>query len=82
MIDEPAGHKTPKLLNRDLLPSIIYSTVRRDCKKPPQVLSALQAGYCAVNTASSRRFHDEKEDGKALAEASMCQAVPREGILV
>ncbi|KAK0641780.1 NADP-dependent oxidoreductase domain-containing protein, partial [Cercophora newfieldiana] len=48
------------------IPLLIYGTARRHGKTPPEVHMALQAGYRAIDTAGSRRFHLEPQDGEAI----------------
>ncbi|KAK0628902.1 NADP-dependent oxidoreductase domain-containing protein [Bombardia bombarda] len=56
------------LLNGSPIPQILYGTARREGKSPPDVLAALRLGYRGLDTASSRHFHQEEQDGKALGE--------------
>ncbi|KAK0744940.1 NADP-dependent oxidoreductase domain-containing protein [Apiosordaria backusii] len=56
----------PTLQNGDHIPRILYGTARRKQKAPPDVYTALQTGYRGIDTASSRRFHQEDEDGRAI----------------
>ncbi|KAH6857103.1 NADP-dependent oxidoreductase domain-containing protein [Chaetomium sp. MPI-CAGE-AT-0009] len=60
--------QAPTLRNGNPIPQIIYGTARRKEKAAPDVRTALQLGYRAIDTASSRRFHHETEDGRALRE--------------
>jgi diketogulonate reductase-like aldo/keto reductase len=65
----PETSKTPTTFrNGEPIPPILYGTVRRDGKALPDVDAALELGYRGLDTASSRRFHQEPEDGKALHE--------------
>ncbi|KAK4244749.1 NADP-dependent oxidoreductase domain-containing protein [Corynascus novoguineensis] len=64
----PKESTTPTLRNGDPIPRIFYGTARRKGKAVPDVRTALQLGYRAIDTASSRRFHHEAEDGRALRE--------------
>lgn len=64
----PEESKAPTLRNGNPIPRIIYGTARRRGKAVPHVRTALELGYRAIDTASSRRFHHEAEDGRALRE--------------
>ncbi|RYP09343.1 hypothetical protein DL765_008489 [Monosporascus sp. GIB2] len=59
--------KIPTLLNGRPVPPLIYGTAHRNGKNPPDVREALERGYRAVDTASSRRYHREDEDGRAIS---------------
>ncbi|KAI4869539.1 NADP-dependent oxidoreductase domain-containing protein [Hypoxylon rubiginosum] len=59
---------TPVLLSGSPIPRIIYGTARREGKTLPNVLAALDTGYRAIDTATSRRFHHEAEDGQAITQ--------------
>ncbi|KAI6090468.1 NADP-dependent oxidoreductase domain-containing protein [Hypoxylon rubiginosum] len=60
------SQETPVLLNGSPIPRIIYGTARREGKELPDVPAALETGYRAIDTATSRRFHHEDEDGRAI----------------
>lgn len=58
----------PSLLDGSDIPSIIYGTARRKQLRPPEVRAALQLGYRAIDTASTRRLHNEALDGEAISQ--------------
>ncbi|KAI1378296.1 NADP-dependent oxidoreductase domain-containing protein [Hypoxylon crocopeplum] len=76
--------RAPVLLNGSLIPQIIYGTARREGKRLPNVLQALEVGYRAIDTATSRRFHHEDEDGQAIAQclAKDSGSVHRHDVLI
>lgn len=70
------------LLNGSPIPKILYGTTQRENKDPLKVLAALRAGYLGIDTASSRRFHLEDQDDKALSEYFSQPEARRDGVLV
>ncbi len=69
-------HNTPTLRNGDGSPLLFYGTARRQHKSPPDVVTALRLGYRAIDTAGSRRFHHEADDGRAVSEFLTSDGAP------
>lgn len=74
----------PTLLNGADIPFILYGTARREQKEAPDVPGALQRGYRALDTSSSRRFHNEAIDGQSIMEflTNSGNSTSREEILI
>ncbi|KAI0453556.1 NADP-dependent oxidoreductase domain-containing protein [Xylaria acuta] len=82
MNDERLRQKPPVLLSGAPIPRILYGTARRKQDRHSQVLAALQHGYCGIDTANSRLFHHEVEDGQALANFLLGNPTARGDIFI
>jgi diketogulonate reductase-like aldo/keto reductase len=56
----------PALRDGRPFPVLIYGTAKRKDKPAPNIQTALGLGYYAIDTSSSRRFHNDEEDGRAV----------------
>ncbi|KAJ2902101.1 hypothetical protein MKZ38_001010 [Zalerion maritima] len=84
MADSPLEREVPTLLNGSPVPPILYGTAVRDGKPRPDVVAALEAGYRAIDSANSRLFHREDEDGQAVSTfvANNTDSVSRDAIFI
>ncbi|KAF2195035.1 Aldo/keto reductase, partial [Zopfia rhizophila CBS 207.26] len=62
---------------------IIYGTAIRKSPKPIDISSAIKAGYGGIDTAGSRKLHNELADGASLSDLySQHESPPRTDLLI
>lgn len=78
-----SGLSPPTLQDGSAMPPLIFGTrINAHRHTQPDILQALQSEFRAIETAPTRKFHNEDQDGDAIRTAFLEHITKRESLFV
>lgn len=78
-----SSHAQPKLQNGSPIPRLIYgTTIHSPPRTQPDIIQAFQSGFRGIDTASTRKFHDESRDGDSISIVLSQDIASRDSLLI